>query len=90
MVKVNTYERGIDLYYEAVGKEDRSKTDLPLESVRLFDWLEEDPGRCESLEYLLNTEFPNGADEDEYHNFFRDEWRKIVEITNCPEWVYEK
>lgn len=84
MVKVNQYKRAIDLYYEDVGGEDRSKTDLPLESVRLFDWLGENPGAVATLDVLLNREFPNGADRTEYHYFFRDKWEKIAKETGCP------
>lgn len=85
MVKLNTYERGIDLYYEAVGKENRSKTDLPLESVRLFDWIGENPGACATLDFLLNREFPCGADRIEYHHFFRDKWDRIAKEVGCSE-----
>ena len=85
MVKVNQYRRAIDLYYEDVGEEDRTKTDLPLESIQLFDWLGEHPGAVATLDFLLNREFPNGADRDEYHYFFRDEWERIAKAVGCPE-----
>lgn len=85
MVRIFQYKRAIDLFGEFIEADRDGGHEFPKESYYLYEWLGEDAGRCESLDFLVNGEFPQGTDEDEYRDFFRDEWKKIAEECRCPE-----
>lgn len=72
MVQIHSYKSAIEIFGDALkGKKKKFKR-----ATKLYrEIIDED--QCESLDFFVNQEFPNGADEDELHDFFRSEWKLI-------------
>lgn len=84
MVCIHTRESAIGLMYRLLGEEERGfffkrrgKPIPPNEVYELFDRISEDDGKCDELDFLFNQEFPRGADEDEYLEYFVENRKRI-------------
>lgn len=75
MVKVQTYEDALDLMERAMS----GKIDWRL--IDLYNWIV-DRGMGDALDCYINHEFPDGTDEDEYLDFFRNHWADIADELN--------
>lgn len=74
MVQIHSYKSAIEIFSDALkGKKMKFK-----EATKLYREII-DKNQCESLDFFINQEFPHGADEDELHEFFQNEWKLIRE-----------
>jgi hypothetical protein len=76
-VQIHEYKSAIDFLYDDVlcdGKWSQELSDL-------YDWIVE-RGKDNELDFILNREFPNGADKDEMQDFIVTE-RKRIERELC-------
>lgn len=80
MVKIDTFKRGIDLFYDIFVMNDYELWNKKPKLVRLYQDIMQ-RGKEECLDFYLNHEFPNGTDIDEYREFFLKNYKEIKDET---------